>query len=108
HPLCAAQSGRAVCAARLSPLRGARRRAADPHAPVSAANQREGGALHSDADSPVGLRRALCQLVAPYAGAAALAASLQSRAAARGPRLSTTLRPLSEACAVNNLVRIHT
>ena len=55
----------------------------------------------------LGLCGAVCQLLAPYAGIATVAALLQSRAAAYGPRLSTTLRPLSEARAVINLVRIH-
>ena len=42
-----------------------------------------------------------------HAGAAAVAPRLQRRAAARRARLSTTVLPLSEGRAVNNLARNH-
>ena len=51
--------------------------------------------------------RALSQLLASHPRAPPLASALQPRAAARRPRLSTTVRPLSEARAVINLVRNH-
>ena len=63
--------------------------------------------VHPDADSRVGVRPVVCQLLAPHAGAPSLASALQRRAAARGPRLPTTVRPLSEGRSVINLVRSH-
>ena len=78
------------------------------HAPVSSTNQRESRTIHPNAHSRLGVRRVVSQLLAPAACAASLAPALQRRAASRRPRLSATVRPLSEGRPVINLVRTHT
>ena len=89
----------------FSGRRGPRRVRLIAHAPVSPADQRQSRTIHSDADSRLGLCGVVSQLVASHARAASLAPALQRRAATRRARLSTTVRPLSEGRAVNNLVR---
>ncbi len=67
----------------------------------------QGRALHSDAAARVGLRCPVHPLVAPHAGLEGMAAALQHRPAADGPRIPAFLLTLSTGSAVNNLARKH-
>ena len=92
----------------LSAARGPVSCAAHTHAPLSPANQRQGRAVHPDADPRLGLSGAVPELLAPHPSAASLASSLLHGAAARRTQVSTTVRPLSEGRAMINLARNHT
>ena len=91
----------------LSGRRGAMPCPTHPHAALSPPNQRQGRTFHPDPDPRLGVRGGLSELLASNTRAPALASPLQRREAARGSRLSTAARPLSEGCSVINLVRSH-
>src|SRR5688572_16960804 len=67
------------------------------------ANQRQGGTLHSDAASGVGVRRTVRLLADPSNEAPALFALLQSPATARQPGLRGTVVAAYERCVTTCL-----
>ena len=71
-------------------------------------NERQGRALYPNVAPRVGLRHAVCQLLATHPGAASVAPPLQWAATACESWLPTASVPLSEGYPVNNVLRIDT
>lgn len=96
-----------LCIASFPRCSCCRRRASQLHAPLQTTDQRQGGALHPDANSRMGIRPILLKLCSQKASARSLARQLQPLPATCWHWLPDPISETGE-CRVTNVPGLHT